>query len=409
MQRQMGFATTTVRVTLLLLFGGLTVRAAHAADLLKLTPVPIPGSGTMNHNDIKNHEVGEGCVGTMANMRAVHTNHIDPPTAKTHGFQPKIQSISKVVKRSYKRAYNRAITYGCTQYHGRTMTPQDFSQMPPPSQKQVASAPQQTHGRSPGTKQRVSVLTWNIGGLTSSFYTCFQEWLKTSRIDIIHLQETHWRFSNEWQTSEYHCIHSGCSTSRAGILTMVSKRLGHSDNITWQEPVPGRILHVRVKGQLQSIDLLNLYQHVYRPSNLNDRDSFWTTMQSTLDQVPARNICIVMGDLNTSLPVTSSKVGFADYSSETGRCTGPKHKDWRKWLHIIDHYDMTVLNTWTGLHGPTFISEHGSSRIDYLCCRGVHSDFLAKDVKQLQQHPMLPHSGCRHDGLVHQADCSFLP
>ena len=46
---------------------------------------------------------------------------------------------------------------------------------------------------------------------------------------------------------------------------MVSKRLGHSDNITWQEPIPGRILHVRVKGQLQSIDLLNLYQYVYRP------------------------------------------------------------------------------------------------------------------------------------------------
>ena len=355
------------------------------------------------------HKVGEGCVGTMANMRAVHTHHIDHSTAKTHGFQPKIQSISKVVKRSYKRAYHRAITYGCTQYHGRTMTPQDFHQMTPSSPKQVASAPKQTHGRSPGTKQRVSVLTWNIGGLTSSFYTCFQEWLKTSRIDIIHLQETHWHFSSEWQTSEYNCIHSGCSTSRAGILTMVSKRLGHSDNITWQEPIPGRIVHVRVKGQLQSIDLLNLYQYVYRPSNLNDRDGFWTTMQSTLDQVPARNICIVMGDLNTSLPTTSSKVGFADYLSETGRCTGPKHKDWRKWLHIIDHYDMTVLNSWSGQHGPTFISEHGSSRIDYLCCRGVRSDILAKDVKQLLHHPMLSNSGCRHIPLTTTVISRWMP
>ena len=125
-QRQMGFVTTTVCVVLLQLFGGLTVRAAPAADLLKFIPVPIPGSGTMDYNDIKNHKVGEGYVGAMANMRAVYTNHIDHPTAKTHGFQPKIQSISKVVKRSYKRAYNRAITYGCTQYHGRTMVPQDF-------------------------------------------------------------------------------------------------------------------------------------------------------------------------------------------------------------------------------------------------------------------------------------------
>ena len=271
--------------------------------------------------------LGEGCVSAMADTRAVFHDHIKISTAKTHGNQPKIQSNSKVVKRSFKRAYQRAITHGCTQYHGKTMTPQDFHQMPSPPQKQVASYQKSSNCRSLGTKQRVTVLTWNVGGLTSSFYTCFQEWLRSTRIDIIHLQETHWRFSNEWQTSEYYCIHSGCQTSRAGILTMVSKRLGHSDNITWQEPIPGRILHVRVKGQLQSIDLINLYQHVFRPSNLSARDDFWTAMQSTLDQVPARNICIAMGDLNTSLPLTSTKVGLADYRSETGRQIGPKHKD----------------------------------------------------------------------------------
>ena len=271
------------------------------------------------------------------------------------------------------------------------MTPQDFHQMTPPAPQQVPTHPKPSNSRSQGTKHRVSVLTWNVGGLTSAFYTCFQEWLRSTRIDIIHLQETHWRFSNEWQTSEYNCIHSGCLTARAGVLTMVSKRLGHSDNITWQEPLPGRILHV------------------FRPSNLPARDDFGTTMQSTLDQVPARNICITMGDLNTSLLMTSTKVGLADYHSATGRQTGPKHKDWRKWMHIIDHYDMTVLNSWSGQHGPTFISEHGSSRIDYLCCRGVHCDIVAKDVKQLWHHPMLPNSGCRHIPMTTTMISRWMP
>ena len=353
--------------------------------------------------------LGEGCVSAMADTRAVHMHRNGTSTAKIHGHQPKIQSNSKVVKRSYKRAYHRAITHGCTQYHGKTMIPQDFHQMTPPAPQQVPTHPKPSNSRSQGTKHRVSVLTWNVGGLTSAFYTCFQEWLRSTRIDIIHLQETHWRFSNEWQTSEYNCIHSGCLTARAGVLTMVSKRLGHSDNITWQEPIPGRILHVRVKGQLQSIDLINLYQHVFRPSNLPARDDFWTTMQSTLDQVPARNICITMGDLNTSLLMTSTKVGLADYHSDTGRQTGPKHKDWRKWMHIIDHYDMTVLNSWSGQHGPTFISEHGSSRIDYLCCRGVHCDTVAKDVKQLWHHPMLPNSGCRHIPMTTTMISRWMP
>ena len=342
------------------------------------------------------HQVGEGYVGTMASMRAVNYNYNQNITAKPHGTQPKIQSISKVVKRSYKRAYHRAIKHGCTQYHGRTMTPQDFQMTPPTTKPQVAPAQKPSRHTSRGTKQRISVLTWNMGGLTSASYTCLQEWLKTTRIDVIHLQETHWKFSNEWQTDEYNCIHSGCTTSQAGILTMISKRLGHRDNITWQEPIPGRLLHVRVKGQLQSLDLINVYQHVYRPSNLTARDVIWSTLQSTLATIPARKICTVMGDFNTSLPMTSSKVGLADYHSDTGRTKGPQHKDWRKWMRIVDTYDMTVLNTWTGHHGPTFVSDNGSSRIDFICCRGVHSDPLAKDVKQLQHHPMLAHCGCRH-------------
>lgn len=70
---------------------------------------------------------------------------------------------------------------------------------------------------------------------------------------------------------------------------------------------------------------------------------------------------------------------------------------------------MTVLNSWSGQHGPTFISEHGSSRIDFLCCRGVHSDNLAKDVKQLWFHPMLPTSGCRHIPLTTTVISRWMP
>ena len=58
--------------------------------------------------------------------------------------------------------------------------------------------------------------------------------------------------------------------------------------------------------------------------------------------------------------------------------------------------DLVALNTWTSPQRPTFISEKGSSRVDYLCFRGCHCDQQSKQCIQLHHHPLLQTSGCRH-------------
>ena len=68
------------------------------------------------------------------------------------------------------------------------------------------------------------------------------------------------------------------------------------------------------------------------------------------------------------------------------------HSVARKVLRWWDgSYSFESMVRWSWTHFPL----RGASRIDYICYRGLHSDTMAKDVKQLADHPMVPCSGCR--------------
>ena len=70
---------------------------------------------------------------------------------------------------------------------------------------------------------------------------------------------------------------------------------------------------------------------------------------------------------------------------------------------------MIALNTWTSQQRPTFISEKGSSRVDYICFRGCHSDHQSKQCIQLHDHPLLQNSGCRHIPLATTIPTKWRP
>ena len=75
-------------------------------------------------------------------------------------------------------------------------------------------------------------------------------------------QETHWRFSSEWSTHAFYCIHTGCSQkSVGGCLTMISHRLCSAGQLRFQEIVSGRLLHVCFPGHGTTVHIINLYQH----------------------------------------------------------------------------------------------------------------------------------------------------
>ena len=353
---------------------------------------------------------GEGCDTAVGITEATVYNFLmDSTVVKAHGQRPKIQSKRGTGKRSFKRAFKRSLKDGYTLYHGRIFTPQDFNLPIPTPSPQVPSHTRYQPQKPSGATNRLSVFSWNCGGLATDKYQCLQEWLRCNAFDIVCLQETHWKFTNTWQTDQFHAIHSGDTTNHAGILLLISKRLTTAESITWVERMAGRLLHVRIRGSTQNLDIIACYQYVHRHTSMQSRSNVWDELQDTLTGIPRRNRICMMGDMNTSLPIANTKVGINGFLHKDRRAEGPHHRDWKHFLNIIDRFELITLNTWTGSHGPTFEAEQGASRIDYILCRSIHCDSQSKDVKILTHHPLVQLTGCRHYPLVTTMISRWVP
>ena len=354
--------------------------------------------------------VGEGCISTVADARA-DLQH--PPldtciSAKSHSGKAKNMGYSKTGKRSFKRAFLRSIRDGFTTYHGRFFTPTDFNLPLPTLKPQVKSDVRMPSPKSSGAHSRLSVFCWNMGGLSSDRYQCLLEWLRSCQCDVVCIQETHWKFTSTWTTEHYHAVHSGDTTSHAGLLTLISKKLLRAESLSWTERVPGRLVQLKLRGRSQDLDIIHCYQYVHKPTKMEDRDAFWTELQNTLVSLPTRNRCCLLGDFNTTIPVANAKVGHKDFLHQGVRQIGPSHKDWKSFHHLVELFDLNILNSWSDI-GPTYEHEGGASRIDFILCRNLHTDMQSKQVKYLHHHPMYQTTGCRHVPMITTISSRWIP
>eukprot|EP00438_Fugacium_kawagutii_P007324 Skav235718 [mRNA] locus=scaffold280:599859:606755:+ [translate_table: standard] len=244
-------------------------------------------------------------------------------------------------------------------------------------------------------------MTWNTGGLSSEAWDLFQVWLSDNPFDLVMLQETHWSFTQEWTIKEYWCIHSGHSSRRGGLLTLISKRLCPHTQISWVDTIPGHLTHIRLHRFPVSYDILNCYQHTCIPSHRDDRHHFWKTIRSILIHVPDRNLLCIGGDFNTSLTQPMPGIGLGTYlHHDRSRRTGPLHDDADMFMTLITDFHLTVVNSWNATHGPTFCNQDGSSRIDFILTKTRHTDQAARSTQVLLDHPLIPLTGPRHFPII---------
>ena len=116
-------------------------------------------------------------------------------------------------------------------------------------------------------KTRISIMTWNCGGLTTLRFAELKEWLRqqspASRPQLIVLQETLWRGDFEWTDDMYTYLHSGSGQSRdSGILTMVSRSLCSPDLVRHASIQPGRLMHIKLCFE-PCVEVLAVYQHAW--------------------------------------------------------------------------------------------------------------------------------------------------
>ena len=214
-------------------------------------------------------------------------------------------------KRSFQRAQRRASKHRYTWRRGKLFSAKQLGTSidthEPIHTHAVNSVP---HGRR--HRQRITCFSWNSGGMGAEKWDLFQIWLAQQQIGVVCLQETKWPFSSEWAQQHYHVVHSGNTGRSAGLMCMVSKQLCSTHELSWHEPIPGRLLHVRVHGVHRSLDILNIYQHVHAPHRLDERSEVWHQLLTLLDNLPRRNTVMLLGDMK-------------HFPSSTYRCSGTGH------------------------------------------------------------------------------------
>ena len=166
-------------------------------------------------------------------------------------------------------------------------------------------------------------------------------------------------------------------------------------DLRWTEPVPGRLVHVRLLLPTRNVDVIGCYQHVYTGNrkSLPPHESFWKTLEQTLQQLPARNTVAMHGDMNCSLPESSGVCGTSFFRWQGRSKQGPRHEDGGRFLSILHQFGLVALNTWDASQGPTF-AQNGAASI----C--LHSLGQARAVQCLWQAPFLPVQRHGHAPLI---------
>ena len=280
---------------------------------------------------------GEGCERPVAFTEVPQSNWITDFVklgTKQHGTRPAfcLDSLSRssadtaVKKRSLRRAFHRACRDGISWYKGCPYTPADFPKGLQATWNPASiSAPLQPSGKTDlsnfnykhRSTRRIQILSWNTGGLSQAKLDEIRTWALTQNVQIISLQETRWPWIGEWEDPHFSYVHSGVTGDKSGgILMMVSKQLCQAHALRWCDPVPGRLLHLQLRLQPRTLDLVACYQHCYapRPGRLAERQRWWDQFTALIGNLPTRHVLTIMGDLNCSLPQARSHVGLQDFA-----------------------------------------------------------------------------------------------
>ena len=193
-------------------------------------------------------------------------------------------------------------------------------------------------------------------------------WMSAAQPHLMLVQETHWTEAREFEQGSYRMISSGGTERCSGLLLAVHSKLASPSHISYNEWIPGRLLHVRVKLKLQTWDIINVYQVPWRredsaEKNVRNRKPVWKQLEALLSSLPHRNGLLIGGDFNTVLPRDNIITGPRFYTPDR------PETDAEQFHSLCTLYSLVALNTHTG-HCPTYTSPQGNSVIDYLLTRG---------------------------------------
>ena len=309
--------------------------------------------------------------------------------AKTSGEGHQRQGTA-IRKIAFRRATSRANRAGIAQYRGRTMRAAQYNPQPQSPNIHTASGPARPMRHPPTGRNRITVMSYNAGGLSTHHYAELLAWLHIQKRrgqapDIVMVQETHWLGEQDYSNDAWHVLATGCDRQHSGLLIMLAKAAFPAVVIRKEVAIPGRVLAVRIQQDHKVLNLVNVYQKVWNGTHeaKQIRTQVLDALQKRVRQAPSRYPLIVAGDFNASLDHRSPCVGSAVISGS--HAAGLPDVDR---LHgLLKQFDLRALNTFNPQpHKHTFTSyDDRKSQIDYIFVRARSADATAKAPQVLQE------------------------
>ena len=256
------------------------------------------------------------------------SHHHDAPP-EIHGTGPSgSHGINRICKRSFKGAQQRLALHGFAYYHGRLITGL-------PSNRHEQTPSYVTPSRPGKTRKHLAICCWNAMALSSEGFVELLQWASVRQIAALMIQSTHWSIEEPWTSYGYHIIPSPeLYKAGGGLITAIRASICAIHGISYQDWLPGRLLHVRCHLNKHQLDLVNIYQvpmqkTLTRPEPLKKRLDIWNSVHRLLHQLPVRNTLVLGGDFNTS---TQARTGVAA-------------SDVHMFRNLLKDYGLTNLRT----------------------------------------------------------------
>ena len=302
----------------------------------------------------------------------------------------RLSSSRPCVKRSWRRAVQRALVCGKVRYHGRWIRLKHISSVDIEQARRrqagsghvVAHAPQVPHAIP--VRHQLRYLSVNLGGLPENKFDALLQYCDANSVDVVAVQETRRKPSMSWTSGTYRVIQSGegesaGKNSYAGVLVAISGR----HLLSYEEVVAGRLLHIRLSPpssssssastQLPPLNIIVFYNKVLSTqgydgavaaASLEVRSMLWTKLDTLLHTLPRRQGVLILGDLNCHVAKHTPYVASGDPS-------GDASVDEADMISLLERHDLRVHNTGCKNKAITF-----KKTLDGNSCAGTRPDYV---------------------------------
>lgn len=236
---------------------------------------------------------------------------------------------------------------------------------------------QATHGNYATGKKKIPLRndirigTWNVRGLNEEGKLHVLDYeLDRCNTLIAGLSETHWKESGHKSLEKHTIFFSGNeSSSFAGVAIAIPTPWVGS--VLGYNPVNERIITMKISASPCALNIIQVYAPTSAATD-EEIEDFYYQLEDCINNIPKREILMVIGDFNAKVGITAADVGLRNIIGNYG--LGCRNNRGERLIQFAADNSFTIMNT-VFKHHPrrlyTWTSPSGEYRnqIDYILIR----------------------------------------